>query len=136
MLQKLGHYYANVFKKFGVIVPAIIAILAVAVLVAFEVNDVFTAMKKSSEVLFLILLCVGCVAVVAFCALAFVKASAKEVGMMDVLILIGGIVAIGGLVMFIFNPGKHLLGILKWVVFGVILLASLVYGVVRSGKVD
>ncbi len=136
MIQKIGNYYLNVFKKYGVIIPAILVVVAFAIMISLEVTDAPSTLLENSKGLFITVLCIGVAAVIAAAVYCVLKIKNEKIGIQDLCLTVIAALALLMIVMFIFAPGKGIVAVLKWVVCALVLIASVAISALRSNHIE
>ena len=138
MLQKLGNYFVNVFKKYGVVIPAILLVVAFAIMISLDVTDAFTAIKRNSVALLVVIGCVVGLAFVAGAVLAFLKRENAKAGLQDLAVIVIAALTLLMMIMFIFTGGKagSVVTICKWAFTAFAFVVCIALAVVRSNHVS
>lgn len=136
MLQKIGSFYLGVFKKYGIIIPAVLVVISFAIMLSIEATNALTALIHSSKAMFIILACVVGLALVAGTVYTVLKLKNSEIGIHDLGITAISAVALCMLVMYIFAGAGGALGICKWVITAVVLVLCVALSVLRSNHVS
>lgn len=135
-MKKLGSFYGQVAKKYGVVLPIIVVAALFALVCLFELNNLFGALQKASEGVFYTLFIVGLVVFVVAIAYVFIKGKSEEVCILDACLLWGTLLFVAALVLFAFNASASLFGIAKLSCAGVGVLACVVGAAFRTKYVD
>ena len=137
MLQKIGNYFVNVFKKYGVVIPAILLVVAFAIMISLDATDVFTAIARKSVALLIVIGCVVGLAFVVGAVFTFLKRENSKVGIQDLAIVLVAALTILMVIMFIFTGGNgSYVTICKWVFTLLALVVCSVLAVLRSNHVS
>lgn len=133
MMKKIGQYYAAIFKKFGILIPVLGIAAAFVILILMDTNNVFSAMTSAW---FIVLVCLGCAAVIAGGVFVYLKIKTPQVGVLDLCLFAVSALALLSLIMFIFTTGTGYITVLKWVIMGVVLAAGLALSFFRVKNVQ
>lgn len=135
-MKKLGNYYGQVARKYGVVLPLIVVAALFALACLFEVNDLFNALKKASEGVFYTLFIVALVAFVIAIAYVFIKGKSEEVCVLDACLTWGAVLFIACLVLFCCNISASWFSVAKIVVASVGILVAIIAAALRTKYVD
>lgn len=135
-MKKLGNYYGQVARKYGVVLPLIVVAALFALACLFEVNDLFNALKKASEGVFYTLFIVALVAFVIAIAYVFIKGKSEEVCVLDACLTWGAVLFIACLVLFCCNISDSWFSVAKIVVASVGILVAIIAAALRTKYVD
>lgn len=135
MFKNLGSYYLAVFKKYGVIIPAVLVVIAYAILISIEATDAITALIHNGIGGFIAIAAVAVVALAGGIVYTVLKLNSKEVGIMDLGVTVLSAIALLTIVMFCFAPGVGWFAGLKWGVSAALLITCVAFAVVRSNKI-
>ncbi len=131
-MKKLFKHYANIFGTYGILTPIVLISLSFVILLAMERNDVFSGLIEKNIGWFITIAVLAFLAVAGLCVLYVFKLVDPEINFVDLGLVVLSILTFAVLVLFCFNPGAGLIGILKWAVFGLMFLASIVGTIFRS----
>lgn len=135
-MKKLGRFYGEVAKKYGVVLPLIVVAALFALVCLFELNDLFFALLNASAGVFYTLFIVGLVAFVVAVAYVFIKGKSEEICALDACITWATVLAVAALVLFCINANSSIIGIAKLAVAGVAVLVCVVSACLRTKYVD
>lgn len=135
MFKKLGNYYLSVFKKYGVVIPAVVVAVAYALLITVEATDALTALLRSSKVAFIVIGVLAAGGAITGVVFSVLKLKNKAVGFIDLGLTILAAVTLLMLIMFCFSGSHGWFAWMKWCVTAALLIVSVVFAVLRSKNV-
>ena len=137
MLQKIGSYYLGVFKKYGVVIPAILLIVAYAIMISLEATDAIgIGLLKNNLPVFIVLACIAGLVFVGGIVYSVLKLNNKEIGIHDLGLTLVSILTVLMLVMYAFENATSLFTTLKWIITAVVTVVCVIVSVLRAKKVN
>ena len=136
VLQKMAKYYVGVIKKFGIVIPAIIAAVAYAIVLTMDLLNVPSKLLNGGVVWFVII-AVVLVGAVVFGAIYTIKnLEAKEYAIQDVALTIIAAVGVLTILTIIFTSGVNAMSATKWIVVVAGTVLAFVLSFLRTKNID
>ena len=135
MFKKLGNYYLSVFKKYGVVIPAVVVAVAYALLITVEATNALGALLKASKAAFIVIGVLAAAGAITGIVFSVLKLKNKAVSFIDLGLTLLAAITLLMLIMFCFATGTGWFAWLKWCVTAALLIISVVFAVLRSKNV-
>jgi drug/metabolite transporter (DMT)-like permease len=138
MIKKLINYFWSVIKKYGIILPAAIAVVGFGVMLTLDILDVPTKLLQNDLAwLFIVLVVLVAGALGYGVYYTYTKFTDKELGIHDLGITCIGAIAILSLISFFFTT-RIFSGITlaRWIVIIAVAALSIVLAIFRTKNVD
>ena len=136
MLKKIGNYYLSIIKKFGVVIPSVVIGAAFLCLLFIDAFDGLTALAHSVRGLYVAIAIIVPAAALGGAIYIALKIKAKELSINDLALACFSAICVLALLMFIFTGAFVGLGLWKWVLCLIALVASLALTFFRVKNID